>query len=105
MPKRILLLTTGGLAAGLVGIGMIAGQWKQAPKPVYPVRAAPEITQLPRDEHDLIAEMIKTQFVAERSQYEKQKLAASATPVRSKPTTARPRVDRALSSLRSGRNG
>jgi len=105
MPKRILLFTTGALAAGLVGIGMIAGQWRQAPKPIYPVRAAPEITQPPRDEHDLIAEMIKTQLVAERSQFEKQKLAASATPVRSKPTTARPRVDRALSSLRSGRNG
>ena len=105
MPKRILLFTTGALAAGLVGIGMIAGQWRQAPKPIYPVRAAPEITPVPRDEHDLIAEMIKAQLVAERSQFEKQKLAASATPVRSKPTTARPRVDHALSSLRSGRNG
>jgi len=105
MPKRMLLLTTGAFAAGLVGIGMIAGQWRQAPKPIYPVRAVPEITQLPHDEHDLIAEMIKTQLVAERSQFEKQKLAASATPVRSKPTTARPRVDHALSSLRSGRNG
>jgi hypothetical protein len=48
MPKRMFLLITGALAAGLVGIVMIAGQWRQAPKPIYPVRAAPEITQLPR---------------------------------------------------------
>ena len=42
-----------------------------SPQTYYPVRAAPEITQLPRDEHDLIAEMIKAQLVAERSQLEK----------------------------------
>ncbi len=105
MSRGMLLLTTGALATGLVGIVMVAGQWRQAPKPIYTVRAAPEITQLSRDDHDLIAEMIKAQLVAERNQSEKQKLAASATPVRNKPTTARPRVDRALSSLRSGRNG
>jgi hypothetical protein len=105
MPKRMLLLTAGTLAAGLVGVVMIVGHWRQAPKPIYTAHAAPEITQLSRDEHDLIAEMIKAQLVPERSQSEKQKLAASATPVRSKATTARPRVDRALSSLRSGRSG
>jgi hypothetical protein len=105
MPKRMLLLTTGALAAGLVGIVMIVGQWRQAPKPIYTVRAAPEITRLSRDDPDLIAEMIKAQLVAERSQSERQKVAASATPASSKPTTARPRVDRAQSSLRSGKNG
>jgi hypothetical protein len=105
MPKRILLLTTGALAAGLAGI-VIAGQWRQAPgQPVYPVRATPEMMQLSRDEHDLIAEMIKAQLAAERGQFQKQKVAASATPVASRTTTARPRADRTLSSLRSGRNG
>ncbi len=66
MPKRMFLLITGALAAGLVGIVMIAGQVETSPQTYLhlSVRAAPEITQLPRDEHDLIAEMIKAQLVA-----------------------------------------
>jgi hypothetical protein len=92
MPKRMLLIATGALAAGLAGI-VIAGQWRPAPRPpVYPVRATPEMMQVSRDEHDLIAEMIKAQLAAERSQFQKQKVAASATPIASKTTTARPRA-------------
>ena len=42
---------------------------------VITARATPEMMQLSRDEHDLIAEMIKAQLAAERSQFQKQKLA------------------------------
>jgi len=92
MPKRMLLLTAGALAAGLAGI-VIAGQWRQPPRqPVYPVRATPEMMQLSRDEHDLIAEMIEAQLAGERSQFQKQKVAASATPIGSRTTIARPRA-------------
>jgi hypothetical protein len=79
MPKRMLLLTTGALAAGLTGV-VIAGQWKQAPgQPVYQVRVTPETTQLPRDEHDQIAEIIEAQLASERPQFQKRKVAASAS--------------------------
>jgi hypothetical protein len=105
MSKRMLLLSAGVLATGLAGIVM-AGQPRQAPKQsVYPVHATPEMMQLSRDEHDLIAEMIRAQLAAERSQFPKQRAAGSATPIASGTTTARRRADRTLSSLRGGRNG
>ena len=97
------MLTAG--AAGLAGIVM-AGPLRQAPKqPVYPVPATPEMMQLSRDEHDLIAEMIKAQLAAERSQLPKKRVAGSTNPIVSGTTTARSRADRTLSSLRGGRNG
>jgi hypothetical protein len=80
MSKRMLLLTAGVLATGLAGIVM-AGQPRQAPKQsVYPVHATPELMQLSRDEHDLIAEMIKSQLAAERSQLPKQEWQVAPIP-------------------------
>jgi hypothetical protein len=104
MSKMMVLLTAGVLAAGLTSIVM-AGQWGQAPKQVYPVHATPEMTQPSRDEHDLIAEMIKAQLAAERGRLPKQRVAGSATPIVSGTTTARRRADRTLSSSHGGRNG
>ena len=64
MAKR--LLTLGLVAVGLTGLPM-ASQWGHAAEPpAYPVRATPEMMQLVRDEHDLVADMIKTQLAAER---------------------------------------
>ncbi len=105
MPRRVILFTAGVLAAGLTGI-VIAGHGRQAPRqPVTQSAPRPEMMQLSRDEHDLIAEMIKAQLAAERSQSQKQKVAASAIHTGSKTTTARPRADHVPSSLRSGRDG
>ena len=62
MTKR--LLTLGLVAAGLTGFVM-ASQWGHAAEtPAYPVRATPEMMQLVRDEHDLVADMIKAQYAA-----------------------------------------
>ena len=102
--KKDAFVHHGSVGGGLAGI--VIAEWRQAPgQPVYPVRATPEMMQLSRDEHDLIAEMIRVQLAAEQSQFQKQKVAASATPIGSRTTTARPRADRSLTSLRSGRNG
>jgi hypothetical protein len=86
MPKRVLLLTAGVLAAGFAGI-VVAGHGRQAARhPLIQSAPRPEITQLSRDERDLIAEMINKQLTAERSQFQKQKVAASATRTGNKTT-------------------
>ena len=78
MAKR--LLTAGLVAVGLTGFVM-AGQWGYAAEPpAYPVPASPEMMQLVRDEHDLVADMIKAQLAAERDRYAEQRTAISATP-------------------------
>ena len=48
--------------------------------------------QLVRDEHDLVADMIKAQFAAERDRYAEQRTAIGATPGASVPAPARPSV-------------
>jgi hypothetical protein len=78
MTKR--LLTLGLVAAGLTGFVM-ASQWGHAAEPAaYPVRATPEMMQLVREEHDLVADMIKAQYAAERDRYAEQRTAIAATP-------------------------
>ena len=78
MTKR--LLTAGLVAAGLTGFVM-ASQWGYAAeRPAYPVPASPEMMQLVRDEHDLVADMIKAQLIAERDRYAEHRTAISATP-------------------------
>jgi hypothetical protein len=78
MTKRFLSL--GLVAAGLTGFVM-ASQWGYAAEPpAYPVPATPEMMQLVRDEHDLVAEMIKAQLAAERDRYAEQRTAITATP-------------------------
>ena len=59
----------------------MASQWGHAAEPpAYPVRATPEMMQLVRDEHDLVADMIKAQLAAERDRYAEQRTAITATP-------------------------
>ena len=60
----------------------------------------PEMMQLVRDEHDLVADMIKAQLVAERDRYAEQRTAISATPSAVGPGS----VPRAPSSVRGRRN-
>ena len=73
------------ISAGLVAVGLtgfvMASQWGHAAEPpAYPVRASPEMMQLVRDEHDLVADMIKAQLAAERDRYAEQRTAITATP-------------------------
>jgi hypothetical protein len=56
--------------------------------------------QLVRDEHDLVADMIKAQLAAERDRYAEQRAAITATP---SAVGAAP-ASRAPSSVRGGRN-
>jgi hypothetical protein len=98
MTKRF--LTLGLVAFGLTGFVM-ASQWGYAAEPpAYPVPATPEMMQLVRDEHDLVADMIKAQLAAERERYAEQRTAITATP--SAVGTAS--VPRASSSVRGRRN-
>ena len=98
MAKR--LLTAGLVAIGLTGFVM-ASQWGYAAEPpAYPVPASPEMMQLVRDEHDLVAEMIKAQLAAERDRYAEQRTAISATPS----AVGSASVPRAPSSVRGRRN-
>ena len=98
MAKR--LLTAGLVAVGLTGFVM-ASQWGYAAEPpAYPVPATPEMMQLVRDEHDLVADMIKAQLVAERDRYAEQRTAISATPS----AVGSASVPRTPSSVRGRRN-
>ena len=98
MAKR--LLTAGLVAIGLTGFVM-ASQWGYAAEPpAYPVPASPEMMQLVRDEHDLVADMIKAQLVAERDRYAEQRTTISATPS----AVGSASVPRAPSSVRGRRN-
>ena len=88
MAKR--LLTLGLVAVGLTGFVM-ASQWGHAAEPpAYPVRATPEMMQLVRDEHDLVADMIKTQLAAERDRYAEQRTAITSTPAAVEPPSVPP---------------
>ena len=98
MAKR--LLTAGLVAVGLIGFVM-ASQWGYAAeRPAYPVPATPEMMQLVRDEHDLVADMIKAQLAAERDRYAEQRTTISATPS----AVGSASVPRAPSSVRGRRN-
>ena len=98
MTKR--LLTAGLVAVGLTGFVM-ASQWGYAAeRPAYPVPATPEMMQLMRDEHDLVADMIKAQLVAERDRYAEQRTTISATPS----AVGSASVPRAPSPVRGRRN-
>jgi hypothetical protein len=98
MTKRF--LTFGLVAVGLTGFVM-ASQWGYAAEPpAYPVPATPEMMQLVRDEHDLVADMIKAQLAAERDRYAEPRTAITAT--RSAVGTAS--APRAPSSVRGRRN-
>src|SRR5262245_36934165 len=78
MTKRF--LTLGLVAIGLTGFVM-ASQWGYAAEPpAYPVPASPEMMQLVRDEHDLVADMIKAQLAAERDRYSEKRTAITANP-------------------------
>ncbi len=77
MTKR--LLTVGLVAVGLTGF---ASPWGYAAEPpAYPVPATPAMMQLVRDEHDLVAEMIKAQLAAERNRYAEQRTAITPSGV------------------------
>ena len=74
------------LTVGLVAIGLsafvMASQWVYAAEPApYPVPATPEMMQLVRDEHDLVADMIKAQLAAERDRYAEQRTAITPSGV------------------------
>ena len=98
MTKR--LLTAGLVAVGLTGFVM-ASQWGYAAEPpAYPVPSSPEMMQLVRDEHDLVADMIKAQLAAERDRYAEQRTTISATPS----AVGSASVPRAPSSVRGRRN-
>jgi hypothetical protein len=98
MTKRF--LTLGLVAFGLTGFVM-ATQWGYAAEPpAYPVPATPELMQLVRDEHDLVADMVKAQLAAERDRYAEQRTAITATPSAVGTASA----PRAPSSVRGRRN-
>ena len=63
--KRVLarLLTT-GLIAVVVGELLLGSQWHRTikPSPSQVTTAPPGIMQLVRDEHDLVADMVRTQL-------------------------------------------
>ena len=94
------------LTLGLVAVGLaasvMASQWGHAAEPpAYPVPATPEMMQLLRVEHDLVAEMIRGQLAAERDRYTEQRMAVSTTTTSS---AVAPQGDRARPTVRGRRN-
>jgi hypothetical protein len=90
---------------GLAAVGLIAfvtaSQWGYAAEPpAHSAPATPEMMQLVRDEHELVADMIKAQLAAERDRYAERRTAISASPG----AVGTASVPRALSSVRGRRN-
>ena len=100
MAKAKRSLTVGLAAVGLIGF-VTASQWGYAAEPpAHSAPATPEMMQLVRDEHDLVADMIKAQLAAERDRYAEQRTTISATPS----AVGSASVPRAPSSVRGCRN-
>jgi len=79
MAKRQRLLSAGALAVGLAGFAGTT-QWAHATeRPDYRIPALPEMMRLLRDEHDLVAQMIRAQLALEQDRYKEQRAAASTT--------------------------
>ena len=96
MTKR--LLTVGLVTVGLTGFVM-PSQWGYAAEPpAYPVPATPEMMQIVRDEHDLVADMIKAQLAAERNRYAEQRTAITPSGVGTGSTPRGPSSARGRSS-------
>jgi hypothetical protein len=75
------LQSVGLLTVGLTAFVM-ASQWGHAAEPrAYPVPASVEMMQVLRDEHDLVAEMIRGQLAAERDRYSEPRTAISTASV------------------------
>jgi hypothetical protein len=103
MAKRKRLLSAGLFTVGLTGFVMASQSGHAAEPPAYPVPATPEMMQLLRDEHDLVAEMIRGQLAAERDRYKEQSTAIS-TSSNIAPASPLRQGDRALNTARSRRN-
>ena len=78
--KRVLarLLTTGLLAVVIGGL-LLSGQWHRTikPSPSQVTTAPPGIMQLVRDEHDLVADMVRTQLAVLGSGVDSKPIAAA----------------------------
>jgi hypothetical protein len=77
---------------------VMPSQWGYAAEPGdNRISATPEMMQLLREEHDLVAEMIRGQLAAERNPYREQRTAVN--------TVSNPRqVDRPPSAMRGRHN-
>jgi hypothetical protein len=76
--SKRLLPATSLAVIGCTGFVM-ASQWGHAAEPpAYPVRATFESMQLLRDEHNLVAQMIKQQLAAEQERYREQRTVISS---------------------------
>jgi hypothetical protein len=92
----------GLLASGLSGFLMI-GQWGHAAQPpAYPVPASLEMMQVLRDEHDLVADMVKAQVATARGDFHRQSV-ASASPDATSASIASPQSNRRSPAARSRR--
>jgi hypothetical protein len=78
--RRVLarLLTT-GLVAGVIGGLMMSSQWHRTikPSPSQVTTAPPGMMQLVRDEHDLVADMVRTQLAVLDSGVDSKPIAAA----------------------------
>ena len=78
--KRVLvrLLTTGLLVVVIGGL-LLSNQWHRSnkPSPSRVTTASPGMMQLVRDEHDLIAEMVRTQLAMLDSGVDSKPIAAA----------------------------
>ena len=67
--QRLFSRFAAGLLASLFSGFLINGQWGHAAEPpAYPSPASLEMMQLLSDEHGLVADMVKAQLAAERTE-------------------------------------
>jgi hypothetical protein len=77
MAKARHLFSAGLLVVGLTGLVM-PSQWGYAAElGDNRISATPEMMRLLRDEHDLVAEMVRGQLAAERDRYKEQRTAVN----------------------------
>jgi hypothetical protein len=79
--KRVLgrLLITGFLAVAIGGLLLSSSQWHRTikPSPSQVTAAPPGMMQLVRDEHDLVADMVRTQLTVLDSGVDSKPIAAA----------------------------
>jgi hypothetical protein len=78
--KRVLArLLIAGVLAGAIGELSLSGQWGPAVNPPLGqgTRASPEMMQLVRDEHNLVADMVKAQLAILGSDVDSKPIAAA----------------------------
>jgi hypothetical protein len=104
LTRRLLSQFAAALLTSTLSGVLMNGQWGHAAvPPASPTPASLEMMQLLRDEHGLVADMVKAQLATETKDLPRQRTVSSTDLDPALPATARPLSDRRSVTARSRR--